>query len=729
MFRLSIMVRSILDPTINYPEIRSLDDNDIDYDAPVYDARFLNVSIAIAIGQARYAFIDKNIVYYPIYLLSDGIVVMQIGVYEVFANRVPSLSDKDGDLDLGLIESPLLYSYISQTMLSPFKELPIKKHDSEKHQSNKHDREKHDSNKYDSEKHDSEKHHSKKYDSEKHESEKDRGKRHDSEKHDSEMHDSERHDSIKHDSKKRDSKKRESEKYSTSESESENEDVDEVIIDETIVLSEQNSAAAAKERSEFISGEGDVWVQEYMSNNNYDLADNEGAGDCLFASIRDGLATIGEKVTVSELRDILVKHADEAVFSNYRMIYLDALANVQSLDKEQRTLTKQQKALKVRREEAVDRDTEAILIAESEEITARREEVKLQKKSATAFLSEWNWMKGIDTLEAFHARLQTCEFWGDTWAISTLEVALNIKLILLSSDSFEDKDLDNVLQCGQMNDTVLEELGEFTPRLYIILDYEGEHYQLVKYKNKGAFTFKELPYDMKRLLVDKCLERQSGAFSLIPEFKEFMGRANLSPPKLTTATSSTNDNEHTVFQFYLQSSDRPRPGKGAGETMGPEGPSFYNELSTIPKWRKKLDNSWEEEFTLDGKRWLSVEHYYQASKFKKGHPEFYNQFSLDSGSELSKSPAMAKAAGSSSRKYGKKEIRPASIKIDEDFFIERHKSALNSAMHAKFSQNKELNTMLLATGSAKLQQFVRGAEPIVFDDLMQVRKELRQEPI
>ena len=39
-------------------------------------------------------------------------------------------------------------------------------------------------------------------------------------------------------------------------------------------------------------------------------------------------------------------------------------------------------------------------------------------------------MKGIDTLEAFHARLQTCEFWGDTWAISTLEVALNIKLVL-----------------------------------------------------------------------------------------------------------------------------------------------------------------------------------------------------------------------------------------------------------------------------------------------------------
>ena len=66
---------------------------------------------------------------------------------------------------------------------------------------------------------------------------------------------------------------------------------------------------------------------------------------------------------------------------------------------------------------------------------------------------------------------------------------------------------------------------------------------------------------------------------------------------------------------------------------------------------------------LHGKRWASVEHY-QGSKFKET-PEFYDQFSLDSGSKLSKDPVLAKAAGG---KFQGKCVRPKEIVIDSDFF-------------------------------------------------------------
>ena len=62
---------------------------------------------------------------------------------------------------------------------------------------------------------------------------------------------------------------------------------------------------------------------------------------------------------------------------------------------------------------------------------------------------------------------------------------------------YKEKDFANVIQCGQINDVVLESRGEFMPDYYIVLDYTGDHYQLVGYRKKQIFKFQELPYDLK----------------------------------------------------------------------------------------------------------------------------------------------------------------------------------------------------------------------------------------
>ena len=72
-------------------------------------------------------------------------------------------------------------------------------------------------------------------------------------------------------------------------------------------------------------------------------------------------------------------------------------------------------------------------------------------------------MNGVKSLQQFRAVINTCRFWGDTWAITTLERALNTKFILLSEENFEEGDLDNVLQCGQLNDDELESSGTLHP--------------------------------------------------------------------------------------------------------------------------------------------------------------------------------------------------------------------------------------------------------------------------
>ena len=107
------MVRSILDGTINYPELRKLDDKDKDFDASVYDIFILEQDVVIALGQPRYAFIENGIVFYPVYLVKGGKVKLQIGVYEVLEDRVPNIMDEDGDVELGLLGKPLLYSFVT----------------------------------------------------------------------------------------------------------------------------------------------------------------------------------------------------------------------------------------------------------------------------------------------------------------------------------------------------------------------------------------------------------------------------------------------------------------------------------------------------------------------------------------------------------------------------------------------------------------------------------------
>jgi predicted NAD-dependent protein-ADP-ribosyltransferase YbiA (DUF1768 family) len=180
--------------------------------------------------------------------------------------------------------------------------------------------------------------------------------------------------------------------------------------------------------------------------------------------------------------------------------------------------------------------------------------------------------------------------------------------------------------------------------------------------------------------------------------------------------------ENIIFMFYSKSSDLPYPGCGSGEKISEECKNSYLELSKIPQWRKKLSNFWLINFELDGHTWASVEHYYQGSKFKKENPEFYIQFSLDSGSQLSKNTSMAKSAGGKTGKVKGKQFRNKTITADNDFFnTERVNKEMFDAQYAKFTQNENMKKILIETKQAKLIHHVRGGQPIFFENLINIR--------
>jgi len=268
-----------------------------------------------------------------------------------------------------------------------------------------------------------------------------------------------------------------------------------------------------------------------------------------------------------------------------------------------------------------------------------------------------------------------------------------------------------------------------------MVEYTGNHYKLVGYKKKLIFKFSEIPYDIKKMIYEKCLEKNAGPFALIPDFQKFKASQKKTIIKeaqyedLTESKLRGLYSDEIVFQFYSKSHDKPLPGKGSGEKIPNDRLRDYSTLASIPQWRKKLSNFWVQPFTLDNHKWASVEHYYQGSKFKKTHPDFYLSFSLDSGTDLSKDPAMAKSAGGKSGKFKGELIRPVEVTADSDFFGKRQKKEMYAAQYAKFTQNEDLKTLLLATGDAKLTHFVRSSEPVVFDELMLIRDKIRRSEI
>jgi hypothetical protein len=368
------------------------------------------------------------------------------------------------------------------------------------------------------------------------------------------------------------------------------------------------------------------------------------------------------------------------------------------------------------------------------EVNKLKEDYKKKKKE----LAESNenidlhvgFIKNLDTFEKYQQYIQTSSFWADAWAISVIEKVLNIKMMIFNEKSYKDNSLDSVFNCGIVNNDI-EKNGTFYPDFYIMTTYSGDHYRLITYKNKSIFTFTEIPFNVKNLVVNKCLERNSGLYYLIQDFRNYKSKlgldANEGKPEIEIEeekqTNYTDLYDLDIeFSFYENAQIDTAPGKGLRETIPKNKIVNFVQLSKIPEWRRKLSDKWiGSQMTIDNHKWATVSHYMLASRFKKGYPDFYLQFSLDNGeTELAKDPKLAlKVVEDKPKKYF-----PKGVKQDVDFELGREEEERLTALRAKFSQNEDLKHMLLLTNRAKLSMFRRGQPEITDISLMRIRYEI-----
>ncbi len=707
------MLQSKINQTILYKEDRTIDKFDHDHETYLYTYPVKNHLTYIVLGGIDYEYQEQNVLFMRAYLYEDKRITDQVGIFEFSQDKKDYILDENEDIDLTKIDDLLTFSFVNEKYLDEKYEsiLDVDEEEFEKLKDGE----------------------------------------------------SGEDDDLYEDIEEGDED--EDEEANVEDIETEKKALrlpdDDIMSDQV----SQNKEQSLKEKKSFKMGSNTTWIEKFMKNNNYGLIDNEGGGDCFFAVIRDGLLGININMTVDELREVVAKNATEEQFKSYIKLYEMYTNEINETTLKINDKKKVFNKLKVDLKAEKDRVRQKQMVNQAQKIKLEYKTLVKERKMAIDNIEEVKMMQNIKSLDDFRALILSTDYWADTWTISLLERELNVKIVIMSSDNYEEKNMENIMICGDMVDEdIRTEKRKFNPKYYIMTDHTGNHYKLVTYKNKRIFNYEELPYDMKELILTRCMENSGKTlYNYITKFKNyFIEKTKTLPDLEENAVIEENPdrskeakekksvcmvqfgnkdlyNDNIVFQFYSKSADK-KPGKNKpSEKMEPGREKDFIELSEIKDWRKVLSNFYVGKFELDGYEWNSVEHYYHANKFKKNNFRFYEAFSLMYKPQqddpewfqripknLNMEPAVAKALGGKTGKYKGVQIRPKDLKADDDFFNgDNHKNVLLLGQRAKYNQVPIAKKVLLATKDAKLQHFSRGCAPIVFYDTMQIREEMK----
>lgn len=683
------MIPSIFEPkNIQYKSNYSIDPEDIEYNTSIYDYEWNGIDIEIALGKIKYTYSKYDVLYCSIYLIVDESPKSRIGVFEIKADKILNSIDDDSlDMENGNILIFASVDYIKRMLPNQTKAPSIQINESIEHN-------------------------------------------------DPELDVVELDDVM--------NLTLTEEQVSTIAVKT-NDIIGENIftLDETVVvpalLPEETKLESDELTAEYKYSTNNHWIETFSQNNQYSILENEGGGDCFFAVVRDAFRQIGKQTTVNKMRALLAKEVTNDLFKEYKTRYNEFFAEYQTLATEMNAIEKMNREMKRRILNVTNKTEHSQILKDAAELSTRYKRLKQNREITKSLMNDYMHMQDIQTVEQLRDYVMTSQYWADEWAISTIERLLNIKMILLDETAYKNEDSDSVLLCGPIHNDAEKNVG-FAPDYYILTSYNKNHYRLITYKKKSILKFRELPFNMKTLIVNKCLERNSGIYYLINDFRNYKTKIGLDPdygePMAEDDDILNKDLYDTdvVFMFHAKSNNQPHAGKGVGERIPANKIIEYNDLNGSKRadvtydWRKKLDDSWVAPFTLDGHRWNTVLHYVLGSQYKKGFPDFYQQFSLDSESDISKNVDIAISAASKTGKHENVQIRPDNVTVDADYYSVGHNprnvEARYDALKSKYTQNLDLKRILMNTKRAKLVKFVRRNDPEPDILLMKLRKEL-----
>ena len=124
------MVLSKINSEVSYPELKRVDSDDLKTEANLYQIEIKGIDVIIAVGNSKNTFEDKNILFFPVYLVKSNNKVIQIGVYEIESTRYINYLDEENNLNIEKLNEPLIYTFVTESMLNKLRmepEITLKK--------------------------------------------------------------------------------------------------------------------------------------------------------------------------------------------------------------------------------------------------------------------------------------------------------------------------------------------------------------------------------------------------------------------------------------------------------------------------------------------------------------------------------------------------------------------------------------------------------------------------
>lgn len=452
-------------------------------------------------------------------------------------------------------------------------------------------------------------------------------------------------------------------------------------------------------RKEFLPSPGNTWIENIYRNNNFDIRVTSTTADSYIVAISAAMEYVGRKVTVSMMRQILHDSVTKEIYQRYALIYNELS---QECLRQKHTISEARKMagiLRRRHENVYDPSARSVIVQDAKDTRTKFRNASMTHTMACRMMEKHKYMSVVKTMDDFKLVVTSPSFLLDKWAKTVIGETLNVHVVEFNGDSNDAATMISEGYCTKDAD------------YYILLLRKGDTYDLITYKGLGAFTFAELPIQIRTDMARMCMENRAPLFSKLTALIGYAKKVDDEVDDVNYALQYGYE-PNTVIMFHVHSSGGHAVGTGPGEKIQKGKEMDFSRLDmdqNYGNWRRWLDDAYAAPFVLDGKQWNTVDHYVIAQRVRGKYPDVYHTLSLDSNTKQSKT------------------LKHAQLVVQEKCgeLIRNIKDRRNALM-AKFSQNAKLGQVLRDTLDAKLTKYVPKIPAQLDKDLMVVRRELQQ---